>query len=668
MSQMPDPFVDAEALPAESETIINDTAELTYVALPDRRERLPTPYEFQNQPHGDPIQAPRSSDFRLALLDELPHVLGREHSDQIPPHESCVHMSASATTALDSNSDDMPESDHAVTSLLAPSEVERTVPTSERATSLVPTKHASSVALTELGIPFTPSPSEPEFPYLRGSPTVTEIIEGHREVEPLSRKIITYGSKAKKCRAAAQKAEREGKSSSKSGNKKHPDAVCAAQGRSADIIQLRPCKRYPARTWRSARQRAGRIGDSLPLGMELDQVMAMHVTLIVLMPQPSLSQELLWSWAIERAAQAFACLYRKGEFGDLENFDAGESYLLAGMDFGVCGPLTDDLVSLAFAGSAFTTAQFNLGNGMNIMQCNTYNEVGSVRAVTVLSEYDPVESSWFLYWHEEEGDRFALYCPPGTTRPMSISAIQRGEMHYIFQQSFNAALGRWVDQGFCLDTNFEMQVAEEERIALWNGCPLNIPFCSLELTLQRGRGDRTLIFLPLPPISTNFWFHIEWHPGAKPYLLKSSFNGENPFDATPKKTLHRTARLRMQRKQIEISAADTKTQAKYAKQAWLVSEKYCNKKCEEEHTAEAARQLLRKQKGLKDKTAAPPCVQSPPALLQLTTSAAQPHLHCEAQPTPLHGATIKLKSLKSKHHWREEEGDPGSNDSADKHP
>lgn len=61
-----------------------------------------------------------------------------------------------------------------------------------------------------------------------------------------------------------------------------------------------------------------------------------------------------------------------------------------------------------------------------------------------------------------------------------------------------------------------------------------------------------------------------------------------------------------------------------------------------------------KQKGLKDRTAVSPRVQSSPALPQVTTLAARRYVHREARLTPLNAAT-KLKPLKSKRHRREEE-------------
>ncbi|KAJ7796345.1 hypothetical protein B0H14DRAFT_2390770, partial [Mycena olivaceomarginata] len=99
-------------------------------------------------------------------------------------------------------------------------------------------------------------------------------------------------------------------------------------------------------------------------------------------------------------------------------------------------------------------------------------DFGSLCAVTVLGNYDPAVSSWFLYWPEEEGDRFALCCPPGTTLliPASIvrytfSEIRQGETRYLFQQYFSTALSRWVEHGGKSDADFEAGLSAEDRAA-----------------------------------------------------------------------------------------------------------------------------------------------------------------------------------------------------------
>ncbi|KAJ7873795.1 hypothetical protein B0H14DRAFT_2343917 [Mycena olivaceomarginata] len=116
----------------------------------------------------------------------------------------------------------------------------------------------------------------------------------------------------------------------------------------------------------------------------------------------------------------------------------------------------NDHLAPAFAGSPFTMTQFNLGNGMNIMKCDAYDDFGSLCAVTVLGNYDPAVSSWFLYWPEEEGDRFALCCPPGTTLliPAStvryaFSEIRQGETRYLSNSTSTQRSGAGLSTGVC---------------------------------------------------------------------------------------------------------------------------------------------------------------------------------------------------------------------------
>ncbi|KAJ7771165.1 hypothetical protein B0H14DRAFT_3509189 [Mycena olivaceomarginata] len=273
----------------------------------------------------------------------------------------------------------------------------------------------------------------------------------------------------------------------------------------ADVVSVtshRPRKVYPPKSRRSGRLRSGRMGDSSPSSMNLQQAIQWGILLLAPSNNQILpivdrlqriigvhaaapqGQESYWAQCVVRATKGMGRLHRNGE-----------SLLRVGMEFGYRGPyphpfdhtpvnahelgalvdseefkfiaayqnhllrqfaprrhahqiiqveqlqimpvpqLNDNNhLAPAFAGSPFTTTQFNLGNGMNIMKRDAYDDFGSLRA--------------------EEGDRFALCCPPGTTLliPAStvryaFSEIRQGETRYLFQQYFNAALGRWVEHG-----------------------------------------------------------------------------------------------------------------------------------------------------------------------------------------------------------------------------
>ncbi|KAJ7115519.1 hypothetical protein C8R43DRAFT_902687 [Mycena crocata] len=102
------------------------------------------------------------------------------------------------------------------------------------------------------------------------------------------------------------------------------------------------------------------------------------------------------------------------------------------------------------------------------MTDNPEDEFGSVRALTVLGVYG-VASAWFLYWPANGQDRMAIRCPPGTTLliPASIvryafSALYKGETRYLVQQYYSAALGRWIQNGFRSDTDFQNLSTDEE--------------------------------------------------------------------------------------------------------------------------------------------------------------------------------------------------------------
>ncbi|KAF7333063.1 hypothetical protein MVEN_02370900 [Mycena venus] len=320
------------------------------------------------------------------------------------------------------------------------------------------------------------------------------------------------------------------------------------------VTSSRPRKVYPPKLRHSRHLHLGRMGDSSPSGMNLQEAIQWGVLLLAPLQNQVLpmvdclqriigvhaaalqGQEAYWALCVARATKAMGRLYRNGELGDLSQYNTGESFLRVGMEFSYRGlyphpfdhtPINARELSTlvdseefkfiaayqnhllhqfaphchahqimqieqlqvfpvpqltkhnhlapAFPGSPFTTAQFNLGNGMNIMKRDAYDDFGSLRVVTVLGNYDPAQSLWFLYWPEEEGDRFTLCCPPGTTVliPASIvcyafSEIQQGETRYLFQQYFNAALGRWVKHGGLSDADFKVGLSMVD----WAACHL----------------------------------------------------------------------------------------------------------------------------------------------------------------------------------------------------
>jgi hypothetical protein len=129
---------------------------------------------------------------------------------------------------------------------------------------------------------------------------------------------------------------------------------------------------------------------------------------------------------------------------------------------------TEEQVHPVFAGSVFTTAVFSFDNPGTVMKRDIGDQFSSLRAITSLGEYGD-ENGWFLYWHKGAQDRFAIACPPGTTLLIpgsiirySFTAIKKGETRFVFQKYFNAAVGRWVENGFKSDTEHEVGATVEE--------------------------------------------------------------------------------------------------------------------------------------------------------------------------------------------------------------
>ncbi|KAJ7456325.1 hypothetical protein B0H11DRAFT_1739365, partial [Mycena galericulata] len=127
-----------------------------------------------------------------------------------------------------------------------------------------------------------------------------------------------------------------------------------------------------------------------------------------------------------------------------------------------------DTVYPAFLGSVFSTAEISFGNAASLAERDTYDAFGSFRAFTALGTYDN-DFSWFVYFREDEGDRVAIRFPVGATLlvPTSVvrycfTAVPKGQRRHIFQQYFNAAAGRWVEQGFVSDSEFPDSVSVPE--------------------------------------------------------------------------------------------------------------------------------------------------------------------------------------------------------------
>lgn len=67
--------------PSIDNTSVDNTG-VVHIFPPLRRGRSST-YYFKNQCYGQPIQALRPTDFKLALRDELSRVLGHEETDLV---------------------------------------------------------------------------------------------------------------------------------------------------------------------------------------------------------------------------------------------------------------------------------------------------------------------------------------------------------------------------------------------------------------------------------------------------------------------------------------------------------------------------------------------------------------------------------------------------------
>ncbi|KAJ7832593.1 hypothetical protein B0H13DRAFT_2370886 [Mycena leptocephala] len=478
-----------------------------YIEAPDRRGRSVTTYTFKNQPHSQAIKGNDPTDFRLAFLHELPRVLDREDHDPVYRGDVKLSASGGQIIPpLDSDEDDNDEleSDRAVTS--SPSARTRSpslVPTEPASpASSAPAPPSTEVqsrsvsplsALTVSSIQSCPA-----------SPTITDFDNGLTEEEAAVRKkaIITYDKRGRKLHAARLDAQRAAVSTSTKGKVRPRKKYPAATRRSVRIFtnsQQGAMGEFQPDGMKLVEVAELGVPFIAPLADELRPMVDLNNRIVGAYAGAPVGQKQLWLQLLTRASVSMRHLRRTGEFATTDGPDA---FVRAGIDFGVRGTYphqvvngaangravqslvdsaefkalaayqnhllervapcryayqalqmqrlaTEEQVHAAFPGSVFTTAEFSFARPESAMVRNTYDHFGSFRALTILGDYG-IDSAWFLYWCEEAGDRVAVYCPPGTTLlvPGSVvrygfSALRRGEMRFVFQQFYNAAVGRW---------------------------------------------------------------------------------------------------------------------------------------------------------------------------------------------------------------------------------
>ncbi|KAJ7167276.1 hypothetical protein C8R43DRAFT_945717 [Mycena crocata] len=487
---------------------------MSFLPPNDRRGRSKTKYIFQHRPHDAPLQA--STDFHYALADQISRVLDREDNDavyrgDIKPHEACApplpQVEGEEYTVREGS---------LVQAVREPS----LVPT-ERVPSPEPTVREPSLVPTER-VP-SPEPSSSQgsmFPISPGS-----FYASGRTASPTAsdyvRRPFTYAKRHRE-RARAERAaerlllQRSAQSVKTPGpriarpRKKYPKASRSSQRLRGGI--------NPEASLDLTRVVQMQVVLISPLAGQIRPFTDRSGFVVGVYAAGPHNELLAWHQLIERAGKA---MKRVSNRGDFTSFGDDSVFLRAGIDFGVRGPWPHPVVNLpvnrdelltlirsddmrviaayqndllqrfmprkyahqqlmmqqldekelsypAFPGSPFTTAEFNFNNIYSVMTDNPEDEFGSVRALTVLGVYG-VASAWLFYWPANGQDRMAIRCPPGTTLliPASIvryafSALYKGETRYLVQQYYIAALGRWIQNGFRSDTDFQNLSTDEE--------------------------------------------------------------------------------------------------------------------------------------------------------------------------------------------------------------
>ncbi|KAF7372730.1 hypothetical protein MSAN_00478300 [Mycena sanguinolenta] len=430
--------------------IVVDSIGSIHIPPSDRRGRSAHPFTFKNQPLSRPLKTLHATTFHRALRSQSYRVLYREQYDEvyrgeIRPHESCVEGVTRYLRDSDNDSD---------------SDVDEPSPRS------CPADLAMSAASS-----LQPASSVP-------APTVT----------PSPRRLITYGKIGRKLAEARHVS-----------GEPHTSIKKVTYGRGMTLAQV---------------QEYG-MPFLVPAPNQVHPLVDIDKRVVCLYAGAPFGQAEFWARAISLATEKMRSLR-----GNMESAGLTEKFVRVGIDFGTRGAYPHQAVNgdvaaneaqtlvaseefryiaayqehllqrtaprrhtyqalqmeelvekqyhPAFRGSVFSTAEFGFGEPSTVMRRSPYDAFGSLRAITTLGDYS-ADGGWFLYWHEEAGECCAMHCPPGTTLlvPASVvqygfSAIEKDETRFTFEQYFNAAVGRWLYQGFRSDAEYEEHILSIE--------------------------------------------------------------------------------------------------------------------------------------------------------------------------------------------------------------
>ncbi|KAJ7894117.1 hypothetical protein B0H13DRAFT_2339331 [Mycena leptocephala] len=426
-----------------------------------------TNYIFKNQPHGQPIKGMEPTDFHHILVDELYCVLYRENYYNVyrgdnTPEDSCVV--AAEPYMSDSDFESLFRSDCVITS--SPS---------ARAASLPPTNHEKSVPLTDLASSAL-DVANIDTQHLCGPlPTVSDFANG----PPVAAHVLPHRP------LTAWQMLPHAESSPTPGATATELNMPRLRPQLTETHRLRrkvPLANHPLS--RKSQRQPGRVGAYAPGAMRLHQVQHLRVPLVA--PSPNELRPVVDG--NDRIVTQLASTRMRRLQRNVQLITAKTMFVRVGIDFGVSGQyphpvsnglaITTEVESLvasedfryitayqdhllqrfaprryicqalqtkqlarlptpvepAFPGSVFTTAEFGFG------QPET-DEAQNLRPVRISSG----DHNLGRLWRRER-------------------MVPKGETRFAFQQYYNTAVGRWVQQGFLSNSEFADQALAE---ALW---------------------------------------------------------------------------------------------------------------------------------------------------------------------------------------------------------
>ncbi|KAJ7184782.1 hypothetical protein C8R46DRAFT_883310 [Mycena filopes] len=126
----------------------------------------------------------------------------------------------------------------------------------------------------------------------------------------------------------------------------------------------------------------------------------------------------------------------------------------------------DPFLRYPWADSAFTAAEFFLGDQESPPRIDDLDAIWGWRALTALGDYDPHWGGELILWEEKKVIKFppgATFLFPSSMTRYSFTQIRAGESRFEFNQYAQAGLFRYAENDFLSEANFEAISWQKDR-------------------------------------------------------------------------------------------------------------------------------------------------------------------------------------------------------------